>query len=209
MVAARTGGPNPEANARLRASIERARSLGLPKDNIERAIERATGTGEEARLEEFLYEAVGPHGTSLIVEGITDNKNRSLAEIKKILLKHDAKLSEQGSLVWGFEKIGYIDITKAGGDGRSDEEVELALIESGANDFRKQDGGWTVETDFPRLETVRRELEKRSFLVEASGHDYKAKSPLAVPETERSAIESLIEELSEQDDVQEVYTNLT
>ncbi|OGZ98822.1 MAG: hypothetical protein A3C07_00615 [Candidatus Sungbacteria bacterium RIFCSPHIGHO2_02_FULL_47_11] len=207
-VAARSGDPNPDTNARLLATIEHARSLGLPKDNIERALERATGGDKESHLEEFLYEAIGPRGASILIEGITDNRNRSLAEIKQILARRDAKLALKDSLLWNFEKIGSIDVIKAEDGARNDEEAELTLIESGARDFRRQKEGWTVETEFPSLNSIRKELEKRSLVVKAYGHDYKAKSQLEVPEAERNLIESLVEELSEHDDVQEVYTNL-
>lgn len=207
-VAARSGGPNQETNSRLLAAIERAHSLGLPKNNIERAITRATGGDEESRLEEFLYEAVGPRGVVILIEGITDNRNRSLAEIKQILARRGAKLALTGSLLWNFEKLGFIDVAKAEEGARSDEEAEITLIESGARDFRRQKDGWVVETDFPSLDGVRKELEKRSLVVKTYGHDYKAKSPLEIPAAERHALESLLEELSEHDDVQEVYTNL-
>lgn len=105
MVAVKEGGPNTDSNQRLRSALERAREAGLPKDNIERAIERATGRGEAGVLQEFLYEAIGPHGAYILIDGITDNKNRALAEIKTILAKFGAKPVPAGSLLWGFEKM--------------------------------------------------------------------------------------------------------
>lgn len=147
-IAARTGGTSPEANPRLRAAIERARVAGLPKDNIERALSRASGGGEGEALEEFLYEAA-KSTVQILIEGITDNKNRTLNEIKQILSRHGAKLVPPGSFLWNFEKI------------------------------------WTEE-----------------------GRDYRPKNFLEVSAEERGKIVPLLDELVEQDDVQEVYTNL-
>jgi len=104
-VAARLGGHDPEVNPRLRAAMERAKSLGFPKENIERALERASGKSETESLQEFLYEVVWPGGVYILIEGITDNKNRTLAEIKQVLTKHGAKLAAPGSLLWNFEKV--------------------------------------------------------------------------------------------------------
>lgn len=104
MVAVRIGGSSPGTNTRLRAAMERAREQGLPKDNIERAIEKASGGGEAGELQEFLYEAIGPGGVYLLIEGITDNKNRTFAEIKQILYRHGARIVPQNSLLWNFEK---------------------------------------------------------------------------------------------------------
>ena len=122
MLAVRTGGPQPETNARLKSALERSREQGLPKDNIERAVERAYGGGEAAKLQEFLYEAVGAGGVYILIEGITDNNNRTLAEVKPILSKHDAKLVPPNSLLWNFEKIW----TTEGKDYRPKNPLELA-----------------------------------------------------------------------------------
>lgn len=147
-VAAREGGPHAESNPRLRAALERARSAGLPKDNVERALARASGKGSGADLQEFLYEVIGPGGAYVLVEGITDNKNRTLADIKQTLSKHDAKLVTPNSLLWSFEKV------------------------------------WTGE-----------------------GRDYRPKTAVKMSEGEKEKLTALLDELLEQDDVQEVYTN--
>lgn len=104
-MAVRSGGPDPDANPRLRSALERARSLGLPKENSERAILRASGGEGGASLQEFLYEATAPNGVQILVEGITDNKNRTLAEIRQTLAGHGAKLAPPNSLLWNFEKV--------------------------------------------------------------------------------------------------------
>lgn len=205
-IAAREAGTNPNANPRLRAACERARTEGLPKDNMERAIARAAGRGEGEELFEFLYEASAPGGIALLIEGITDNKNRTVNEIKHFLTEHGARLAEPGSLSWGFEKIGVIECASPAL--AASEASELAIIESGARDFAPTDDGWVVETDFAARERVRAALERARFTIRESRHDYKAKSPIAPAPEIAPKIETLIGFLLDHDDVQEVYTNL-
>jgi YebC/PmpR family DNA-binding regulatory protein len=121
MLAVRTGGPGPETNTRLKSALERSREQGLPKDNIERAIAKAAGGIDTAKLQEFLYEAIGSGGVYLLIEGITDNNNRTLAEVRPILAKHHAKLVPPNSLLWNFEKVW----TPEGKDYRPQNPLEL------------------------------------------------------------------------------------
>ena len=205
-VAAREGGANPDANARLRSAMERARSEGLPKDNVERALGRAAGKGEGGELFEFLYEAALPGGIAILIEGITDNKNRSLNEVKHILSEQGGRLAEQGSLIWNFEKIGVLAV--AAGEPRGRDEIELAIIESGARDFREEDGAWIIETNFGEREAVRERLAAAGLTARESGHDYKAQHPADAPPDVLLKTETLLDALLEIDDVQEVYTNM-
>lgn len=208
MMAAREGGVNPDTNMRLRGAMERARSEGLPKDNMERALIRASGKGEESELFEFLYEATAPHGIMILIEGMTDSKNRTRAEIKHLLHERGARLSEQGSLAWNFEKVGTLVCRTPETAGKTKEDIEMAIIESGASDFREDDGVWMAETLFADRERVRTALEARGIAVPETGHDYKPRAPLALGGEARAAIEPLLDALAEHDDVQEVYTNL-
>ena len=208
MVAARTGGPNEDANPRLRAAIERARSLGLPKDNIERAVARATGSGDDTKLEEFLYEATAPNGLFVLIEGITDNKNRTLAEIKKILTGGNAKLADPGSVLWNFEKIGSFEVSRADNPGKNPEHIENSIIESGAQDMLSLDETWIVETKFEECESVRKALEGRGVKINTAGHDYKARATVMLEAAAKKSFEQLLDSLTGLDDVQEVYTNL-
>lgn len=206
-VAAREGGPNPASNTRLRAAMERGRSEGLPKDNIERAVERAAGKGEAGDLAEFLYEASAPAGVAILIEGITDSKNRTLAEIKHLLTLHGARLAEAGSLSWNFDKIGMLECRKDAA-GKLAEEIELAIIESGASDFRALDDTWLVETWFTERERVRAELEARGVAVAEASRDYKPRVPITLDSKAREKIEPLLDALADHPDVQEVYTNI-
>lgn len=209
MVAARAGGALPETNSRLKTAIERAKASGLPKENIERAIGRASGGGDAASLHEFLYEATAPGGIAILIEGITDSKNRSLAEIKHILSENGGRLAEQGSLLWNFEKIGTLEISKNSDGQKTEEEVELEIIESGARDLQKTSGGWIVETEFQEVEKIRKELEKRNLNVKNSTHDYKVKTPVKINSETKKIVEAILDKLSDHDDIQEVYTNIT
>lgn len=206
MIAVRLGGPLPENNIRLRTSVERSRAAGLPKDNVERAIERASGMGNDDKLQEFLYEATVPGGVHILVEGVTDNKNRTLSEIRHIIMERGGKMAESGSLIWNFEKIGTLKVSRP--QEKSREEAELAFIDAGADNFTESEDGWFLETKFSALDRVREELEQKGIRLQESGHDYKPRMSLVLSKEERESIEPLLDELSEHDDVQEVYTNL-
>lgn len=207
-LAAREGGTTIDANARLRAVAERARASGLPKDNIERAIARASGTGESNELFELLCEATVPGGIAIIIEAITDNKNRTINEIKHILAEHNARLNEPGSLLWNFEKIGILEVTHDMNPGLTRDRTEAAIIESGANDFEERDGVWIVETPYADRESVRRNLEAQGVIVKEATHDYKPKTTMTIEPDRKGSLLALLDMLSEHDDVQEVYTNL-
>lgn len=210
MVAARTGtgGASPESNVRLRAAIERARIEGVPKDNIERAVSRGGGTSAGQEFKEFLYEATGPGGVAILIEGITDSTNRTVGEIKHILSKHGGRLAEPGSLSWNFEKIGILEVIAEQNPDKQKEEMDTALIESGARDFTALDDEWIIETDFAQREYVRKELESKGVAVKESSHDYKPASTITLDPSDATAAETLLDILTDHDDVQEIYTNL-
>lgn len=209
MVAARSGGPSVDTNIRLRTALERARSVGLPKDNIERALERASGAGDGAKLQEFLYEATAPGGVLILIEGITDNTNRSISEIKHILNSSGAKLAEPGSVAWNFEKVGTLIISIEANLQKAKEDIELTLIDAGASDVRTEENSFFVETEFTERDMVRTRLERAGIVVAEAGHDYKAKNFVEISPDLEESTETILDNLSAHDDVQEVYTNLT
>ena len=207
-VAARTGAPDPAMNPRLRAAIEHARADGLPKDNIDRAIAKAKGGGESENLKEFLYEAVSADGMTILIEGISDNTNRTFNEIRHLLGEHNGHMADPGSLAWNFEKIGMLHITQEDNAAKSEEDIEMAIIDSGAADFTFDDNAWIVETVFTDREHVRSTLEASGIVIREAGHDYKPKSAVSLREDIHPAVEKLLNALTEHDDIQEVYTNL-
>ena len=205
MVASKTGGSDPETNLNLRSTIERARSQGLPKGNIERAIEKTKSLGEANSLQEFLLEAMAPERALILIKGITDNKNRSLAELKHLLANYGARPADPGSLLWNFEKVGTLTIPEST---KTTGEYELSIIEAGAKDIFFADSLWIVETLFEDRDRVRKNLEKQGISIREAGMDYKPKNPLWISEEKTTALEPLLEALSDHDDVQDVYTNV-
>lgn len=208
MVAARAGGGPPEANIRLRAAIERAKQEGLPRDNIDRAVAKATGSGEDGDLKEFLYEATAPGGVTLIIEGITDNTNRSFGEVRHILSEHGSRIADPGSVLWNFQKVGIISIGKEKNAAKQADGLEMAIIDSGARNFETIEDGWIVETDFTKRDNIRTALEQQGIIIRESGHDYKPRNAITIDDETRTRVEQILEALEDQDDVQEIYTNI-
>ena len=209
LVAARVGGAQMQANPRLRSAIERGHAIGLPKENIERAIAKASGSTEGAELQEFLYEATVPGGVSILIEGITDNKNRSFSEIRHLLAERGAKMADPGSVLWNFDKVGTIEIAEEDNHTKTKDEIELIIIESGASDFTSVDRMWIAETSFTEAEKVRRALEANGIMIKEIGHDYKPKNALILSPEKKDSLESFLDALTDHEDVQEVYTNLS
>ncbi|OIO46554.1 MAG: transcriptional regulator [Parcubacteria group bacterium CG1_02_40_25] len=208
-VAAKEKGPDPETNPKLRLAMEKARESNMPKDNVERAIKKGAGADEGAMLEEFIYEAYGPEGVALIIEGITDNKNRALGEIKNILSRHQGKLASQGSVLWLFDHIGILEY--ALGDNAQKDILELKAIEAGAQDIQEitDEGGAAsllVYAKPENLEKIKQTLEQADFNAKSFSLDWQAREPVEVKA--QDAIDKLLESLDEQDDINEIYSNL-
>lgn len=201
--------PDPQSNAKLKQALDEAKKYNLPKENIERAIKKASGQEGADQLTEVLYEIIGPFGVYIIVEGITDNKNRALAEIRQIAQKHNAKLANEGSLKWQFEQKGII-LTKPKTTNKETEE--LKAIESGADDLKwyQDEEGEALEviTSVNNLEQTKSALEKQGFIIENSVLGFKAKQEISLAGKEKQTIEGLFEALDDSDIVQEIYSNL-
>lgn len=201
------GGANPETNSRLKSAIERARSFGLPKENTERAITRARGNeGEE--LYEFLYEATATGGVKILIEGITDNKNRTVAELKHLLGEHGGRLAERGSVAWNFEKGGVLEIRSEENMGFEKDNIEFAIIESGARDFKTTEDGWVVETGFENMENIKHVLEERGIKIFDAFHDYIPQHTIVLEDSTKRGAEKLFDALLEHNDIKEIYINI-
>ncbi len=209
-VAVRQGGPNPEINAKLRMAIETARSFNMPNENIERAIKRASGETGAGRLEEFIFEAYGPGNTALLIEGITDNRNRALGEIKKILNQHNGKLVGEGAVRWMFERKGCVTInSKEQNESlQNKENLELTAIEAGAEDLEWRDDILDVYTNVEDLEKVKKGLEEKGIKIDSSTVDWKPKETIEIDEKDKASCIKLFDALDENDDVQDIYSNL-
>jgi len=199
-VAAKEGGTDLQANPRLRTVIEKAKAANMPADNIERALKKATGE-DAGRLEEVLLEAYGPGGVAILIAAITDNKNRTLGEIKQILQKNQGKMVEGGAVRWLFERRGVATIENA------PEDLELFAIEAGAEDLFWRDHTLDIYTDPSALNSLKARLEEKNVRVTAS-IDWVPKERINPSEKDTQAAEKLFEALDDQDDVQDMYANI-
>lgn len=201
-------GADIQSNAALRAAIENAKADSVPNANIERAIKKGSGELKGEAMQEVIYEAYGPSGSAFIIECLTDNKNRSLSNVKLILGKNGGRFAENGSVMWMFERKGVVT-----GNGKSEiengklEELELELIDRGADDFEVDDSHIQVVTDMMHWAGVRDFLITKGFTIESAGLQYVAKQTAPVDSQAMQKIEELIAALEVDDDVSEVHTN--
>jgi YebC/PmpR family DNA-binding regulatory protein len=208
-IAVRQGGPNPETNSKLRMAIELAKSYNVPSENIERAIKRATGEIEGEKLEEISFEALGPGGVALIIEGITDNKNRALNEIKHVLARFNAKLASEGSLKWMFERKGCITVNLKDQEPKlKKEDLELMAIELGAEDLYWYNESLDIYCDVKELEKIKDGLKERGVKIDSATLDWKPREMVDLDEKKKEECLKLFEALDELDSVQEIFSNL-
>lgn len=198
-IAARNG-VDPETNFKLRIAIDKARGFNMPKDNIERAIKRATGIGGDSNIENLLYEAYGPEGVAILIEAITDNKNRAVATLKQTLGKYDGSLAGSGSVLWMFDIRGEIILNKK----MLNEQEELQVIEMGIIDVINEEPVKLI-TEINDLEKIKNNLQNMGFEISSSEMVYLAKSKVEVKDSEK--LIKLLDELDELDDVNNIYTN--
>lgn len=208
-VAARQKGSDPNTNAQLRLAVEKARAFNMPSENIERAIKKIAGEVGGSKMEEITVEAYGPTGIALIIEGVTDNKNRTISEIKYILSQHGGKMAEAGSVHWLFERKGTLVINLSG-SGLSKESLELLVIDCGAQDLRWQtEDLLEIYTKIEDLEKIKKELELKNIKLESASLDWVPKNEVEIKNQKtKERIEKLFEALEENDDVNEIYSNL-
>lgn len=204
MLAAREGGGEPDSNFRLRLALDRARAVNMPRDNIQRAIERATGGADGAQLEGVVYEGYGPGGVSVMVEAATDNRNRTASEIRAAFTRHNGKLGESGSVQWLFEQKGIIEIDATGKDA---DEVALTAIDAGAEDVETEDGFITVYTPTASFEKVKAALDKAGLSAESAEVSMRPTNTVHLEGDQARKVVKLVEALEDLDDVQKVHAN--
>jgi len=204
MVAARFGGGDMNANPRLRAAVLAAKAENMPKDNIERAIKKGTGELEGVNYEELTYEGYGPGGVAMMVEVLTDNKNRTVADVRHVFSKYNGSLGENGCVSWMFEKKGLITIEKNGVD--EDRLIEIAL-DAGALDVKDTGKEFEVTTDQTNFEEVKKGIEEAGFKYTYSDITMVPKSTVRLSGKEAEQMLKLMEGLEDSDDVQKVYGN--
>ena len=203
-IAVREGGSDPQGNARLRLAVQKARDNNMPMENIERAIKRASGASDAAALAELTLEAYGPGGSAILLQALTDNRNRTISEVRNIFSRHGSNLGESGCVSWIFETKGVIHVQGVNVDA---EELALQAIDAGADDVKVDQGAVEIHTQRQDMEAVRKTLEENGVAISSA-------EILQVPQNvvgldEKAALQALkiLDKLEELDDVQHVFTN--
>ncbi len=208
-VAVRTGGGmDPAFNFQLRQALDKAKEVGMPKDNVERAIKRGTGEGKEA-IQSVTYDGYGPAGSAFIVEAITDNSNRTLQSIRNIFTKHEGRMGEQGSVAWMFESKGQILVEKSAFAKASadKQQLELDLIEQGVEDVKESEEGLEIYTLPLDLEKVKKFIEDKSIKVLSGEVMMRPQQTVDLSDSDKVKVQGLIDALNDDDDVVAVHTN--
>lgn len=204
-VAARQGQPDPEYNFRLRLAVDRARAASMPKENIERAISRAAGEGSGDNFDEVYYEGYGPGGAALMILAMTDNRNRTVGEVRAVLTRAGGTLGESGSVGWMFDQIGLIALETNGAD---PDDLALVAIDAGASDVQVEDGTVEVFTEPQELHKVQEAIRSAGNEVLSAQLTMRPKTTLSPEPDQAVKTIRLVEKLEDLDDVQEVFTNL-
>ncbi len=203
-IAAREGGPDPDGNHRLRLAIDKARAVNMPADNIKRAIERATGGSAAEQYEEVIYEGYGPGGVAILVEAATDNRNRTVADVRSIFTRAGGQLAGAGAVAWQFEPRGVVVVPR---DGQDPDAVALTAIDAGADDVDVDADPIEILTDPGHVDSLRRTLEETGVTVESAEVTMQPKTTIEVDDGVVRQNLRLLEQLEDLDDVQRVTAN--
>lgn len=205
-VAAKEGGGDPEMNFKLRIAVDKAKQANMPSDNIERAVQRGTGELEGAHIEEVIYEGFGPEGIALVIEAVTDNRNRTAAEIRKILEKHQGNLGQSGSVLWNFEKKGVLRIAQE--NIKNKEDFELKIIEQGAEDMAEEKEGLTIFSKPDELDKIKKFFQKNNIPLESAEVELVAKNRKKIADKNLvDKLNSLFIELEAHDSINNYYSD--
>jgi YebC/PmpR family DNA-binding regulatory protein len=206
IVAAKEGGGDPSANLALQNAIEKAKSYSMPKDNIERAIARGSGAdADAAAFETVVYEGYGPSGVAVLVEALTDNRNRTAADVRHVFSKNDGNLGTAGAVAWLFERRGLVLVAV---DGADEDELMLAAAEGGADDVVRDGSSWQITASPENLTAIRAAVERAGFTVDSAELTLAPKTTIEIgDESQAKKILRLVDALEDNDDVQEVYAN--
>ena len=203
-IAAKEGGGDPEMNFRLRLAVQKAREVNMQADKIQSAIDRGTGAGKGDALEELRYEGYGPAGVAIMVDVMTDNRNRTAPAIRHVFSKNGGSLGETNSVAWMFERKGVISV--AAGD-QDPEEIGLTAIEAGADDIQVEGSAVEITTEPSAFEATRKAVEELGVKIENAELTMQPKQTVPVGEDKAAAVLRLLEALEEDEDVQQVYAN--
>ena len=203
-IAAREGGGDPGSNPRLRLAIDNAKAANMPADNIERAIKKATGELEGITYQELMYEGYGSGGVAMLIEVATDNKNRSVADVRHLFSKYNGSMGENGSVAWMFDRKGIIALPI---QNKTEDEIMDIVLEAGAEDLQTEEDFFEVQTDLESFEAVRKALVAADLQIENASLQWIAKNTVSVSTEDAEKVMKLIEAMEDNDDVQNVYSN--
>ncbi|MFO0832150.1 MAG: YebC/PmpR family DNA-binding transcriptional regulator [Phycisphaerales bacterium] len=212
MVAAKNGGPDPDSNLSLRYAMDEARYANMPRDTVERAIQKGAGLGDTSQFENVRYEGYAPGGIAVVVDALTDNRTRTIALVRETFESYEGRVGASGCVAHMFQFRGQIGIV---GKNLSDDRILEAALDAGADDVvspdplpeEDEDGGWTVLTDVPSFNRVKAALEKAGFPIEEASLAMIPQDTVEIAGAQAQSVEDLVEALEELDDVQKVYTN--
>ncbi len=203
-IAARESGGDESTNPRLRLAIDKAKANSMPKENIERAVKRGTGELEGGELVETIYEGYGPHGVGLLIEVVTDNRNRAVADVRHVLNKYGGSMAEAGSVAWQFARKGYIAVE----DVTDQDELFLVAADAGAEDVQFGDEVSEIYCELDVFQAVQRVLEGIGYSISEANMIFDPTNPMELPQGAALQVMNLIERLEDVDDVQNVYSTL-
>ena len=206
-VAARLGGGDPEMNFNLRMAIDRAKAVNTPKDLIERAIKKGTGELEGGQIDEIVYEGFGPGQTEVIVVSLTDNRNRSVTEIRNIFTKNGGNMGGSGTVSWDFDRLGVIRITSEEVNKFGYDKLEEQLINLGVKDIKKEEEGVTILTEVTDLGKITQQIQTLNVNIADSGFEYLPKNPKQLLPSDEETLRNFLELLEDNDDVDQVFHN--
>lgn len=206
IIATREGGGDPVANFKLRLAIDKAKQANMPKDNVERAINRGLGKTGEGIIESALYEVFFPGKIAFIIETLTDNKNRTMSELRRIINNHEGNFAQQGAVLWMFDKKGIIRINRE--KIKNPNEFELLVIDLGADDLQEEKDELAIYTSPDNLEKVKNGIEKNGVEIDYAEIEWFAKDPIAISDQQQKKIDNIFAQLDEIGEINDYYTNI-
>ena len=205
IIAAKDGGGDPAMNMRLKTAIERAKAVSVPNDNITRAIKRGTGELGDISYDELTYEVIGPSGIAVLVNVMTDNRNRTTPEIRALLARNGGQMGSEGSVAWMFDRKGVIEVK---GENLDEDALMTVGLEAGMSDMEESDEGFTLYCEPSDLDALQKALEAAKYVVDSAEVSMIAKTPVDISDVESARkVMRLVDALEEHDDVQNVYSN--
>lgn len=204
-IAARLGGGDPGSNPRLRLAMQSGRAVNMPNDNIKRAVQRGIGELEGQQLEEMMFEGYGPGGIGLLIECVSDNRNRTVADLRHILSRNSGSMADAGAVAWNFVRKTVISVEKGA---KSEEDVLMAVMDAGAEDVKTAEENYDVYAPIDAFDSVRTALESAGLTITAATLQYVGNQTMELAGPEAAAALKLLDMLDDNDDVQNVYTNL-